>query len=40
MRSIQLDIERYDCIKAVGQKIEAEFPNFNVLINNAGIQRP
>jgi uncharacterized oxidoreductase len=40
MRSIRLDIESHGSIKSVGQQIEAEFPNLNVLINNAGIQRP
>jgi uncharacterized oxidoreductase len=40
MRAVRLDIESHDFIRSVGQQMAAEFPNLNVLINNAGIQRP
>ncbi|MFM2483801.1 SDR family oxidoreductase [Celerinatantimonas yamalensis] len=38
MRSEELDISNPLAIQAFGRKIVAEFPDLNVLINNAGIQ--
>ena len=39
MRSIVLDIGDRDAIPAFAAKITAEFPNLNVLVNNAGIMQ-
>ena len=40
MKSVVLDIEHADTIKAFGAKITADFPKLNVVIHNAGIARP
>jgi uncharacterized oxidoreductase len=39
MRSLTLDIEDPTAIKAFAEKVAAEFPSLNVLMNNAGIMR-
>ena len=39
MKSIQLDIESPSGIRAFAARLTAEFPQLNVLINNAGIMR-
>jgi uncharacterized oxidoreductase len=39
MRSVQLDIESADAIRAFAEQVVADFPSLNVLINNAGIMR-
>ena len=40
IEAIQLDIADPDNIKAVAQKLIREYPDLNVLINNAGIMEP
>ncbi|GJG89309.1 hypothetical protein tb265_44900 [Gemmatimonadetes bacterium T265] len=40
MRAIPLDVEDPDAIRAFGERVADEFPALNVLVNNAGIQRP
>ena len=40
MASIELDIANPESIAAVAKKLITEFPNLNVLINNAGIMQP
>ncbi len=40
MKSIELNVEDPASIAAVAQKLTAEFPKLNVLINNAGIMKP
>jgi uncharacterized oxidoreductase len=40
IQAIQLDIADPDNIKAVAQKLIREYPDLNVLINNAGIMEP
>jgi uncharacterized oxidoreductase len=40
MKSLQLDIENPDDIRAFAAQVAADFPKFNVLVNNAGIMRP
>ncbi|MGI4800612.1 MAG: SDR family oxidoreductase [Janthinobacterium lividum] len=40
MRSAMLDIDDADGIRAFGRTIAEVFPDLNVLVNNAGIQRP
>ncbi len=39
MKSIVLDIEDPEAIRALGARTAAEFPALNVLVNNAGIMR-
>ena len=39
MKSLVLDIEHRDGIRSVCERVSAEFPSLNVLINNAGIMR-
>jgi uncharacterized oxidoreductase len=39
MKSLTLDIEKPEAIRAFAAKIAREFPSLNVLINNAGIMR-
>lgn len=39
MRSAVLDIEDAGAIRRFGEKIQAEFPDLNVVIHNAGIMR-
>jgi uncharacterized oxidoreductase len=39
MKSLTLDIERPQAIRAFAAQIAGEFPSLNVLINNAGIMR-
>ena len=39
MKSLTLDIENPDAIRAFAAQVSAEFPNLNVLVNNAGIMR-
>jgi uncharacterized oxidoreductase len=39
MKSLQLDIESPAAIRAFAARLTAEFPQLNVLINNAGIMR-
>ena len=39
MKSLTLDIENPDAIRAFAVQVSAEFPNLNVLVNNAGIMR-
>src|ERR1041384_746697 len=39
MKSIELDVENPTSINAAAQKLIAEFPKLNVLINNAGIMQ-
>ena len=40
MKYLTLDIEDPAAIQAFGEKVAAEYPALNVLINNAGIMRP
>jgi uncharacterized oxidoreductase len=40
MKSLQLDIENPDEIRAFAAQAAADFPALNVLVNNAGIMRP
>ena len=40
MRSVVLDIEDADGIRTFGRTVAEPFPDLNVLVNNAGIQRP
>ena len=40
MRSAVLDIDDVDGIRTFGRTIAEAFPKLNVLVNNAGIQRP
>jgi uncharacterized oxidoreductase len=40
MKFLTLDIEDPAAIKAFAEKVAAEFPSLNVLVNNAGIMRP
>jgi len=40
IRSLTLDVENPDAIRAFAAQAVAEFPALNVLINNAGIMRP
>jgi uncharacterized oxidoreductase len=40
MRAVELDVDSRDSIRALARKLSAEFSTLNVLINNAGIQRP
>lgn len=39
MKSLRLDVESADAIKAFAEEVASEFPSLNVLINNAGIMR-
>ena len=39
MKSLTLDIENPDAIRAFAVQVSAEFPNLTVLVNNAGIMR-
>ena len=39
MKSLTLDIEKADAIRAFAGRVKAEFPALNFLINNAGIMR-
>jgi uncharacterized oxidoreductase len=39
MKSLQLDIESPSAIRAFAARLSVEFPQLNVLINNAGIMR-
>lgn len=39
MKSLTLDIESADAIKAFAAKVAADFPSLNVVINNAGIMK-
>lgn len=36
MKSLTLDVENADAIEAFAKKVTAEFPNLNVVLNNAG----
>jgi uncharacterized oxidoreductase len=40
MKSLTLDIESPKSIQAFAAKVAADFPNLNVVINNAGIMKP
>jgi uncharacterized oxidoreductase len=40
MKSVTLDIESAEAIRAFGTKIAKEYPALNVVIHNAGIMRP
>ncbi len=40
LRSVVLDIDDADGIRTFGRTIAEAFPELNVLVNNAGIQRP
>ena len=40
MRSLTLDIENPDDFQRFVAEVKAEYPNLNVLINNAGIMKP
>src|ERR1700687_5155770 len=40
MKSVTLNIEAPASIRAVAAQLAKEFPELNVLINNAGIMRP
>lgn len=40
MKSLTLNIEDPTDIKSLAEQVAKEFPNLNVLINNAGIMRP
>lgn len=40
MRAVGLDVDSKDSIRELARKMSAEFPTLNVLINNAGVQRP
>ena len=40
MKSLTLDMESADAIKAFAAKVAADFPSLNVVINNAGIMKP
>lgn len=40
MKSLTLNIEDAESIKAFAAKVAVEFPSLNVVINNAGIMRP
>ena len=40
MKSLTLDIESPNAIKAFAAKVAADFPSLNVVINNAGIMKP
>ncbi len=39
MRSLTLDVESPESIKALAAQVAGDFPSLNVLINNAGIMR-
>lgn len=39
MKSVTLDIENPEAIRALAAVVAAEFPSLNVLVNNAGIMR-
>ena len=39
MHWIQIDVEKPDEVKAAGQRLAAEYPKLNVLVNNAGIMK-
>ncbi len=39
MHAIELDVDNPDEINAVAQRVVAEYPKINILINNAGIMR-
>ena len=40
MKSLQLDIESPAAIRSFADRIAADYPSLNVLVNNAGIMRP
>src|ERR1700744_3966748 len=40
MRSVQLDIDNAEAIRAFSTKMAKEYPALNVVIHNAGIMRP
>ncbi len=40
MKYVTLDIEDPEAIKSFAEKVAAEYPKLNVLLNNAGIMRP
>ncbi|MGB9418996.1 MAG: SDR family NAD(P)-dependent oxidoreductase [Acidobacteriaceae bacterium] len=40
MRSVQLDIDNAEAIRAFGARMAKEYPALNVVIHNAGIMRP
>ncbi len=40
MRSMILDVDNVDAIEGFGRRIAEEVPHANILLNNAGIQRP
>src|SRR5271155_2374482 len=40
MRGMQLDVEDPQAVDACAARIREQFPELNVLINNAGISRP
>jgi uncharacterized oxidoreductase len=39
MKSLALDIESRNGIRSLGERVTADYPSLNVLINNAGIMR-
>lgn len=39
MRGIRVDIENENAVEAFAAAVQAEFPNLNVLVNNAGISQ-
>jgi uncharacterized oxidoreductase len=39
MRFLMVDVENFDHVKRFGAEVKAEFPDLNVLINNAGIMK-
>lgn len=40
MRAFELDVSDSDSVHAVARIIQTEFPELNILVNNAGIMRP
>jgi uncharacterized oxidoreductase len=40
MHAVGLDVDSPDSIRELARKMSAEFPTLNVLVNNAGVQRP
>jgi uncharacterized oxidoreductase len=39
MKSLELDIEHRDGIRSFSERVAADYPSLNVLVNNAGIMR-
>lgn len=40
MRFLPVDVENMDDVRRFSERVKAEFPGLNVLINNAGIMKP